>query len=323
MPDQNVIIHAQGLTKRYGDFTALEDLNLDVQRGEIFGYLGPNGAGKTTTIRTMLDIMRPSEGHVELFGLDSHQHSIAINARVGFLPSEMGLYQGMKARRYFRFVEQARGVACMDEVERLADILDFNLDHSLSGLSTGNKRKVGLIQAMMHKPDLLILDEPTSGLDPLMQQKFNELVLQARDEGRTIFLSSHNLTEVQALCDRVGILRKGQLRAVENVDDLMNLSFRWVHIDFAEKHIDAEAFRRLEGADKLSVTDGNIRLQLTGNMDALIKLAAQYTVEDIRIQSPSLEEIFLKFYGNGQDAADNFETNERPVKAQNARKKVA
>lgn len=291
-----IVIQTHGLTKHYGDFVALRNLDLTVYAGEIFGYLGPNGAGKTTTIRTLLDIIRPSAGSATIFGMDIRQDSVRIHAQLGYLPSEMTFYENMTARQYVRFLERARRTSCMAEAERLARRLDFDLNRSLEGLSTGNKRKIGIITTLMHRPPLLILDEPTSGLDPLMQQVFNELVREVQSEGRTIFLSSHNLNEVQALCDRVGILRQGELTDVESVDKLTRLSFRWVHLEFAEA-VDAHAFEQLPGVSHLQADTTKVKLQVTGDMDALVKLAAQHTVRDIRVEDPTLEEIFLKYYG--------------------------
>ncbi|PJF44662.1 MAG: ABC transporter [Phototrophicales bacterium] len=290
-------MHTEHLTKQYGDFVALSDLNLDVYRGEIFGYLGPNGAGKTTTIRTLLDLIRPTSGSATILGMDIRRDSVKIHARVGYMPSEMGLYNNMTARQYFRFLARARRISAMDEVERLAKRLDFDLDHSLEGLSTGNKRKVGLIAALMHKPELLILDEPTSGLDPLMQQTFNEMMLEAKSEGCTIFLSSHYLNEVQALCDRVGILRHGKLKAVNTVDELTHLNVRWVIITFDDTP-PVESFKKLKNVSNIQVQGNELKFQVAGDMDELVKLAANYTVHAFRTQEPTLEEVFLQFYGN-------------------------
>ncbi len=297
----NIVIQTNRLTKRYGDFVALSELTLDVYPGEIFGYLGPNGAGKTTTIRTLLDLIRPSSGSATIFGLDVRRDSVKINARVGYLPSEMGLYINMTGRQYFRFVERARGVDCMKEAEHLAERLQFDMKRSLEGLSTGNKRKVGLIASLMHKPELLILDEPTSGLDPLMQQIFNELMFEAKAEGRTIFLSSHYLNEVQTLCDRVGILRHGKLEAVNTIDAFTHLNVRRVIIDFAETP-PFETFERLAGVSNVQLQGNQLRLQITGDMDELIKLASRHTVHSLRTQEPTLEEVFLQYYGEADHA---------------------
>jgi ABC-2 type transport system ATP-binding protein len=303
--DRECVIQTRGLTKRYGKLTALQDLNLDVYRGEIFGYLGPNGAGKTTTIRTLLDLIRPSGGSATILGLDSRRDSVKIHAQVGFLPGEMTLYQNMTGRQYVRFIERARGVACMPAAERLAERLDYDLGHSLESLSTGNKRKIGLIVALMHRPPLLILDEPTAGLDPLMQQIFNEFVREIQAEGRTVFLSSHNLPEVEVLCDRVAILSRGRLTAVEEVKALTRLSFRWYILDFAEP-VQVSGFEALPGVVALTADQGNthLRLQLSGALDPVIKLAARYTLRDMTVEHPSLEEIFLQYYGDDHRPAN-------------------
>lgn len=308
----DVVIHTEGLTKRYGDFTALSNLNLEVYRGEIFGYLGPNGAGKTTTIRTLLDLMRPSSGKATILGLHSRIDSVTINARVGYLPSEMGLYHNMTGRQYFQFVARARGLDLIKEAEALAERLNFDLERPLEGLSTGNKRKVGLIAALMHKPDLLILDEPTSGLDPLMQQIFNELMLEAKAEGTTIFLSSHYLNEVQALCDRVGILRHGVLEAVNSVDELTHLNIRWVVVHFAADAPSPEIFERVAGVSNITTSGNELKLQITGGMDELLKTIAGYEVESLQTQDPTLEEVFLKFYGDADDSSKS-QTEEAEV----------
>jgi ABC-2 type transport system ATP-binding protein len=299
------VLESKGLRKvfRVGFWgrrvTAVDGVSLEVRRGEVFGFLGPNGAGKTTTIRTLLDLIRPSSGSAAILGLDSKRDSVKIHAQVGFLPSEMGLYQNMTGRQYVRFVERARGVGCMAEAERLARQLDYDLDRSLEGLSSGNKRKIGLIVSLMHRAPLLILDEPSSGLDPLMQQIFNELMREVRAEGRTVFLSSHNLPEVEALCDRVGILRNGHLTAVEEVQSLTHLRFRWFILDF-EEPVSIGDFAGLPGVTDLQISNGNTRLklQVSGVIDPVIKLAARYTLRDLSVEHPSLEEIFLEYYGN-------------------------
>ncbi|MBI5931858.1 MAG: ABC transporter ATP-binding protein [Chloroflexi bacterium] len=294
-----VVIQTKNLTKKYGGMVALHDLNLEVQRGEVFGYLGPNGAGKTTTIRTLLDLIRPTSGAATILGLDSRRDSVKIHAQVGFLPSEMTLYHNMTGRQYVQFIEQGRRVACMAEAERLAQRLDYDLHRSLEGLSTGNRRKMGLIAALMHRPPLLILDEPTSGLDPLMQQTFNELIREIQAEGRTVFLSSHNLPEVEALCDRVGILRAGKLVTVETIQALANLRFRWFILEF-EQPVEVSQFKALSNVTALEANSDNtrLRIQVSGTIDSVIKLAAHYPLHDLSVEHPSLEEAFLEFYGS-------------------------
>lgn len=294
------IIQTHDLTHRYGDFVAVRDVNLAVYEGEIFGFLGPNGAGKTTTIRTLLDFIRPSAGSASIFGLDTVKDSVAIRQRIGYLPSELALWENWTGVQYVRWLEQVRGAAngYQQEAERLAARLDFDLKRSLKGLSTGMKRKMGLIAALAHKPELLILDEPSTGLDPLMQAVFHELVKEARDEGRTVFLSSHNLPEVEAICDRVGIIRQGQIEAVETVSNLTHVAFRWLTLTTAGPAV-PNGFQRIDGITDLTVDGARLRMRVSGqtNMDMVIKQAAQYTVTDIKLENPTLEEIFLAYYG--------------------------
>ncbi|RMG82379.1 MAG: ABC transporter ATP-binding protein, partial [Chloroflexi bacterium] len=203
--------------RQYEATRALSDLNLTVEQGEIFGYLGPNGAGKTTTIRLLLDLIRPTAGRAFIFDMDANAQSVEVHKRIGFLPGELNLWKNRTARQVVNYFAQVRAGANAGPILRyadeLAERLDFNMNKPVRDYSSGNKRKLGLILALMHKPDLLILDEPTSGLDPLMQQTFNQLMLEVKEEGRTVFMSSHVLSEVQAICDRVGILRHGELKA--------------------------------------------------------------------------------------------------------------
>jgi ABC-2 type transport system ATP-binding protein len=300
----DVVIQTSNLTHRYGKFTAIKDVNLQVRRGEIFGFLGPNGAGKTTTIRTLLDFIRPSAGSATIFGLDSRVESVAIRERIGYLPGELTLLDNWTGVQYVRWLEEVHGSrnGSMAEAERLADRLEFDLKRPLKGLSTGMKRKMGLIAALEHKPELLILDEPTSGLDPLMQQVFHELMRETRAEGRTVFLSSHNLPEVEAICDRVGIIREGALEAVETMADLTHVSFRWMTLEFDGPPV-ADGFRDIDGISDLSVDGSALRMRISGHadMDAVIKRAAQYSIEDIHIVQPTLEEIFLTYYGKKEE----------------------
>jgi ABC-2 type transport system ATP-binding protein len=300
----DVVIQTSNLTHRYGKFTAIQDVNLQVRRGEIFGFLGPNGAGKTTTIRTLLDFIRPSAGSATIFGLDSRVESVAIRERIGYLPGELTLLDNWSGVQYVRWLDDVHGRrnGSMAEAERLADRLEFDLKRPLKGLSTGMKRKMGLIAALQHRPELLILDEPTGGLDPLMQQVFHELMRDARSEGRTVFLSSHNLPEVEAICDRVGIIREGTLEAVETMADLTHVSFRWLTLEFDGPAV-ADGFGDIEGISDLTVDGSVLRMRISGHadMDVLIKRAAQYTVKDIHIVQPTLEEIFLTYYGKKED----------------------
>ena len=300
------IIQTENLSKVYKSRTrqvrALDHLNLSVQPGEIFGYLGPNGAGKTTTIRLLLDLIRPSEGHALLFGQDAKAHSVELHKRVGFLPGELNLWKNLTGAQVVDFIGRVCSGVDKAYIHQLTERLELDLGLRIRSYSTGNKRKLGLVIALMNRPDLLILDEPSSGLDPLMQQTFNELMLEAQKEGRTVFLSSHILSEVQAICDRVGILRDGQLRAVERVSDLTHADFRWVTLRLREQ-VAPEKFAAVAGVSEVSVVDGNVRLRLHGDFDPLLRAISPYYVQDVNVQEPSLEEIFLTFYDghhNGQ-----------------------
>ncbi len=291
------VIHTENLTKTYtGTARALDNLNLDVQRGEIFGYLGPNGAGKTTTIRLILDFIRPTTGRASILGMDARADSVAIKQRVGYLPGELSLWDKQTAQQIIHFVGQARGGYDANYVRKLAERLQFDLTKKARSYSAGNKRKLGLILALMNKPDLLILDEPSSGLDPLMQQTFNQLMQEARAEGRTVFLSSHILSEVQAICDRVGILRNGKLEAVQRVDELMHADYRFVTLRFRDP-VKASLVAGVPGVSNVSAEGKTLRLHLIGDFDPLLRVLDGSYVQDLEVQEPTLEEVFLKYYG--------------------------
>jgi ABC-2 type transport system ATP-binding protein len=303
-------IQTHNLTKNYdtpdGPFTALDSLDLTVETGEIMGYLGPNGAGKTTTIRMLLDIIRPTNGEAKILGMDAQQEPIAVKRRVGFLPAELALWRGEKSIDIIKYFGRIRGNIDMAYVNQLAQRLQFDVEKRVRDYSTGNKRKLGLILAMMNKPDLLILDEPTSGLDPLMQQTFNAMMREFRDEGKTVFLSSHTLSEVQAICDRVAVLRQGVLEAVERVDSLMHAQFRWVTVSLDDPQGIDDALRHTEGVTDISQRqDGTYRLRLTGDFDPLLRTINDRYVKDIQVDDPTLEEVFLAFYDDQAVASGN------------------
>ena len=296
------VIETAGLTKYYGKSRGVLDLDLSVQQGEVFGYLGPNGAGKTTTIRTLLDIIRPTRGRAAIFGLDTRQHSREIRQRVGYLPGELALYEKLTGAELLRHMAHLRGGVAWKHVEGLAARLSCDLSRPIRTLSHGNKQKIGLIQAFMRQPDLLILDEPTTGLDPLMQQEFYRLIAEAKAEGHTVFLSSHILPEVERICDRVGIIREGRLIAVEDVAALKARALHRLEIHFAAP-VPQEAFARLEGVRDVVMENNVLRCTVVGNVDAVIKVAAQFTVAKVISHEPSLEEIFLAYYSGGEDHA--------------------
>jgi ABC-2 type transport system ATP-binding protein len=296
----DAIIQTTGLSKRYyanrREVQALSDLSLVVRRGEIFGYLGPNGAGKTTTIRLLLDFIRPSAGSAQIFGLDVRRDSVAIRRRVGYLPAELVLWENLTAREIVSHFARVRGCD-LRFARQLAERLEFDMSRRMRTYSTGNKRKIGLVLAMMHQPELLILDEPTSGLDPLMQQVFIQLVREGQAAGQTVFLSSHMLSEVQAVCDRVGILRHGKLETVDQTRSLTHVDFRWVTITLREP-LPASVFEGIPGVQDVSQRGESIHLRLTGEIDPLLRALSQQHVVDLRTQDPSLEEIFLTYYGD-------------------------
>lgn len=298
----NINIHTEGLTKFYGKQRGVLDVNLDVQQGEVFGYLGPNGAGKTTTIRILLDFIHPSRGRATILGLDTHQKSCEIRGRIGYLPGELALYDKLTGAELLRYVSHLRGGVDWKYVEELAVQLEYDLSQRIRSLSHGNKQKLGLLQAFMHKPELLILDEPTIGLDPLMQQEFYRLITEAKGEGRTVFLSSHIMPEVERVCDRVGIIREGQLIAVENIEALKARALRRLEIHFATP-VPQEAFADVAGVRDVSVQNSILSCTVVGTLDALVKAAAQFEVVNLISHEPSLEEIFLAYYSGDDDNA--------------------
>ena len=297
----DAVIVAEGLTKFYGHSRGVEDLSFEVRAGEVFGYLGPNGAGKTTTIRTLLDLLRPTRGRASLFGMDAHRDSLEIRRRIGYLPGELSLYNNLTGRQYLEYFVNLRDGAGRERIDGLADRLRLDLDVRIKSLSHGNRQKAALIQAFMHEPDLLVLDEPTQGLDPLVQQEFYALIDEGREAGRTVFISSHVLPEIERLCDRVGIIRSGHLVEVDDIGDLKAKAMRAVEIHFTEP-VDVSRFDALPGVADVTVAGDMLRCTITGPMDPLIKAAAAYEVVNLETREQSLEDIFLAFYGGGGDA---------------------
>ena len=295
MPDP--IIRTEGLTKAYGHARGVMDLDLEVVPGEVFGFLGPNGAGKTTTIRTLLDFIRPTHGRALLFGLDSRRDSLAIRRRIGYLPGELTLYESLSGQELLTYFARLRGRSSIDDARTVAERLDTDLKREIRTLSHGNRQKLGLVQALMGEPELVILDEPTLGLDPLVQAVFFQLVDELHAAGRTLFISSHNLPEIQRICDRVGIIREGRLLAIESVADLKNRALRRLELRFAEP-VDAERFAAIPGVSELAVSGRVMTCVVTGPVDAVLRAAMASPVEDIISHEPSLEEVFLAFYGD-------------------------
>jgi ABC-2 type transport system ATP-binding protein len=290
------VIELDRLTKRYGAARGIEDVTMSVETGEVFGFLGPNGAGKTTTIRTLLDLLHPTSGSARVFGLDSRRDALAIRARLGNLPGDFAYDPRLSGRALVTYLAQLRGMDGLGRAAELAERFEADLERPLGELSRGNRQKIGLVQAAFHDPELLVLDEPTSGLDPLMQEAFLAFVGEQRERGRTVFLSSHELDEVERVCDRVGIIRQGHLVAVEDVAEVTGRSFRHVSLEFAER-VDPDEFRRLPGVIDLEPDGRRIAFKATGALDPVIKAAARHTVTDIELARPTLEEVFLTYYG--------------------------
>nr|WP_285662950.1 ABC transporter ATP-binding protein [Actinorhabdospora filicis] len=289
-------VRAAGLVKRYGNRTALHGLDIEVAPGEVFGFLGPNGAGKTTTIRLMLDLIRPTAGTIEVLGKDPRRGGPQLRRRIGYLPGELHLEGRQTAADLLAFLAARRGGVRAGRITELAELLDLDLSRQVRKLSKGNKQKVGIVQAFMHDPALLVLDEPTSGLDPLLQHRFLDLVRAARDDGRTVFMSSHVLSEVQEVADRAVIMRGGRVLATEDVDDLRKRALRNVEIAFGGPVALAD-FTGLPGVRDVSVDGSVLRCTTEGSADALVKAAARHTVHSIRSTEPDLEEIFFAYYG--------------------------
>jgi ABC-2 type transport system ATP-binding protein len=293
----------EALTKSYGKNRGVADLDLEVEPGCVFGFLGPNGAGKTTTIRMLLDLIRPTAGRAFVFGLDSRRESMAIRRRSGYLPGELSLFGRLTGAETLRYFAHLRDGVDPGELQALCERLEFDAGKRVADLSTGNKRKLGLVQALMHRPELLILDEPTAGLDPLVQHEFYHLVEEAREAGQTVFLSSHNLPEVQRVCDRVAFVREGELVAVEDVAALTGRAVREIEVTFAAP-VPAAAFEAVGGVTGVTVIAGasgpgaqTLRLTVSGSLDATVKALAGYQIVTMTSHEPDLEDVFLTLYG--------------------------
>lgn len=300
----SVPIQLDQLSRYYGDFLALNRINVQVEEGEVFGFLGPNGAGKTTAIRVLMGLLKPSSGTAQIFGLDCWRQSPEVHARVGFLPGNIQLYPKLTAREFLEFFSAFRDQAAdARRRDRLAERLDLNMDRKISQLSKGNQQKVGIIQALMHDALLLILDEPTSGLDPLRQHDFLDMILEEQSRGKTIFLSSHSLNEVERVATRVGIIREGNIIAVESVDRLKHQREREMLV----------TLERVCGLDRLLEVDGvrildgepdkrTLRLGIRGEVLPVIKVLATLPVKDLVYGPPDLESVFMHYYEHPQQA---------------------
>jgi len=287
------------LTKRYGLRIGIDSLDLEIRSGEVFGFIGPNGAGKTTTLRLLLDLIHPTGGRAQVLGLDCHKDSVAIRRSVGYLPGDFGLDTRMTGRDLLGYFGRLRGLSDLGIAPQLAARLGLDLDLPMGRLSRGNRQKVGLVQALFHQPPLLILDEPTTGVDPLVQDTFLQVLREARDEGRTVFLSSHILSEVERVCDRVAIVRGGKLAALETTDSLLEKRRKRVTMTFTAP-VEGATFAKLPGVSEVRVDDRTISLRLHDGIDAVVKAAARHTLVDMSVIHPNLDEIFMSYYEEQQ-----------------------
>ncbi len=299
---EKIALELKNLTKNYGKQRGIENINLSVKSGEIFGFLGPNGAGKSTAIRTILNFQSPSSGTASIFGLDSVKSSVEAKKRVSYLAGELAVYDDLTGRQFLEYLGSFDAKFDWGEVESLAKRFQAELDRKLRTLSKGNRQKIGIIQAFMHKPDLLILDEPTSGLDPLMQEEFFKLLKETKARGASVFFSSHNIGEVQRVADRAGFIRDGQLVSVEDVSSLRDINLHRLQVTFGKSRPTQSEISKVKNVSESNIAGANGLFVIKGSVDSFIKAIAKYDVVSIDREETSLEDIFLKFYeGSDED----------------------
>jgi ABC-2 type transport system ATP-binding protein len=292
------VIETTNLTKFYGKSRGIENVNITVNKGDIYGFLGPNGSGKSTTIRTLLDLIRPTAGTASIFGMDCQKDTVAIKKRIGYVPGDMNLYGFMTGEKFMAYFGGIRGKYDKAAAKKYADRFDIRLDRKMKEYSKGNRQKIALIQAFINDPELVIMDEPTSGLDPLVQQTFLDLLREEAANGRTIFMSSHVLFEVEKACNRVAIIKDGAIVAQEKVEDLQKKSGRILDVKFNEQ-VNPEVFR-MDGVTNIAKHNGSIRMTVSGNVRNVLKEISSHDVDDISVHQMSLEDIFLQYYSGGK-----------------------
>ncbi|OPY29796.1 MAG: putative ABC transporter ATP-binding protein [Methanocella sp. PtaU1.Bin125] len=288
------IIETKNLTKTYGKSRGIVDVNIRVNKGDIFGFLGPNGAGKSTTIRTLLDYIRPTSGSATIFGMDCHKETVQIKKRIGYIPGDFGLFGHMTGWKYLEYFGKVRGGYDAEATKALAKRLEIKPDRKMKEYSRGMRQKMAIIQAFMNNPDLIIMDEPTSGLDPLVQQTFMDMIHERANEGTTIFMSSHVLSEVEKVCNRVAIIKEGRIATEEKVEDLRKKSGNVIQVKFTDA-VDPEAFR-MPGVTNPLRQNGYIRMTVSGNMESVLAEVSRHKVAEISIHPMTLEEIFMHYY---------------------------
>jgi len=287
-------IEINNLTKTYGNSRGITDISFNIEVGEIFGFIGPNGAGKSTTIRTLLSLIYPTSGSAKIFGKDCIEFAPEIKKEIGYLPSEVFYYDNMKVIDLLKYSASFYKKDCTKRIKELAEIMDLDLTKKIDDLSLGNKKKVGIVQGLLHEPKLIILDEPTSGLDPLMQQRFFDLLEEENKKGATILFSSHILSEVQRLCNRVAIIKEGKIVTVEKISTLKENNFKRFKLETTDE-ID-QNFLNIDGVNKIEIKGNSISFLFKGNINKVMKKIAEIEIENLWIEEPDLEEIFMHYY---------------------------
>lgn len=289
------VIETHNLTKYYGKTLGCKNLNFTVNKGEIFGFLGPNGAGKTTTIRLLLDLIRPTKGSAEIFGMDVNKDSVKIKEKIGNLPGDANFYNKMKAIDFLNYLDKFHNGSSKSYKLKLAKLFELDLKRKIRTYSKGNRQKLGVIQALMHQPELIILDEPTNGLDPIMQQNFYKIIDNLKKKGHTIFFSSHVLSEVEKIADRVGIIRKGEIATIKSITELRKEKIQHLRVIFKEK-VNLKTLKRIKGVIKVKKENQHFVIAYQGNINPLIKMLAKHTVLDLSFKEMDLESVFLHYY---------------------------
>lgn len=287
------VIETVNLTKYYGKALGIKDVNLNVKEGEIFGFIGPNGAGKSTAIRLILNLIYPSSGSIKLFGKDAIRYGSELRKDIGYLPSEVFYYDKMKVKDLLEYSASFYEIDCSKRIKELSNLMELDLNRKIEDLSYGNKKKVGIVQGLIHNPKLIILDEPTGGLDPLMQQKFFNLLREENKKGNTIFFSSHILGEVQSLCDRVGIIREGSIIEVSDIKGLRENNYKKIYL--RGENISETAIK-IDGVSQIDKEQDYIRFLYNGDINKIVKQLSVLNLKDINIEEPTLEEIFMHYY---------------------------